>query len=260
MSSPNFKWPEIGHGLSNDNNVIYSIFVGNCNEETIEEVMGIGSYCKNEIREYFQEPTTQRVFHLYFLDHYINNTDYKNPNKPFFSRLETASDIDKMYINNMKFNPSIIRTDSSIFVENFKEEISYIYDRNEEVAKEKKDFYITYSFFLKNVMIESERIYTKLQELFSKIGGLFSFAQKLAFYINYFYNSYICLFDTQLLLNDLIKTEKTDINFNKNIIKNFNNLNNNEDNIKKPKEKDQKDICSSSRIKENSESNIIIKF
>ena len=183
MSSPNFKWPEIGHGLSYDNNVIYSIFVENCNEETIEEVMGIGSYCKNEteIREYFQEPITQRVFYLYFLDHYINNTDYKNPNKPFFSRLETALEIDKMYINNMKFNPSIIRTDSSIFVENFKEEISYIYDRNEEVVKEKKGFYIIYSFFLKNVMIESERIYTKLQELFSTIGGYFNFAQIVAF-------------------------------------------------------------------------------
>ena len=258
MSSPNFKWPEIGHGLSNDNNTIYSIFVGNCNDDTIEEVMGIGSSCKNEteIREYFQEPKVQKVFHLYFLDHYINNTDYKNPNKPFFSRLETASEIDKMFVNNMKFNPSIIRTDSSIVLNNFKEEISYIYDRNEEFIKEKKDFYIVYTFFLKNVMMEYERIYTKLQGLFSTIGGLFNFTQILVFYINYFYNSYICLVDTQLLLNDLIKTEKTDINFNKNFIKKFNNLNNNEDNNKNPKEKDKKDISSSSRINENSESNI----
>jgi len=29
MSSPYFKWPEIGHCLSNDNNTIYSVFVGN---------------------------------------------------------------------------------------------------------------------------------------------------------------------------------------------------------------------------------------
>ena len=160
----------------------------------------------------------------------------------------------------MKFNPSIIRTDSSVFLENFKEEISYIYDRSEEVIKDNKDLYIAYSFFLKNVMIESERKYTKLQELFSTIGGLFNFAQMLAFYINYFYNNYICLLDTQLLLNDLIQTEKNDINFNKNIIKNFNNLNNNEDNNKKPKEKDKKYISSSSRIKENSESNIKVEI
>ena len=59
-------------------------------------------------------------------------------------------------------------------------------------------------------MIESERIYTKLQELFSIIGGFFNFAQIVAFYVNYFYNNYICLFDTQLLLNDLIQTEKND--------------------------------------------------
>ena len=47
-NNPNFQWPELGHGLSNDNNIIYSIFIGNCNDETIEEAMGIGSHCKNE--------------------------------------------------------------------------------------------------------------------------------------------------------------------------------------------------------------------
>ena len=126
MNSPNFKWPELGHGLSNDNNIIYSIFVENCNEETIEEVMGNGSHCKNEteIRKYFQASISQRVFHLYFLDHYVNNTDYDNPNKPFFSILETGSEIDKMFINHMKFNPSIIRTGYGHILENFKEEIS----------------------------------------------------------------------------------------------------------------------------------------
>ena len=96
----------------------------------------------------------------------------------------------------MKFNPSIIRTGYGHILENFKEEISYIYDRTEEVIKEKKDYYVVYTFFFKNVMIESERIYTKLQELFSKIGGLFNFVQILTFYINYFYNNYICLLDT----------------------------------------------------------------
>jgi hypothetical protein len=152
MNSPNFKWPELGHGLSNDNNIIYSIFVENCNEETIEEVMGNGSHCKNEteIRKYFQASKSQRVFHLYFLDHYVNNTDYDNPNKPFFSRLETVSEIDKMFINHMKFNPSIIRTGYGYILENFKEEISYIYDRTEEVIKEKKDYYVVYTFFFKN--------------------------------------------------------------------------------------------------------------
>jgi len=257
-NNPNFQWPELGHGLSNDNNIIYSIFIGNCNDETIEEVMGNDSHCKNEteITEYFQTPKTQKVFHLYFLDHYLNNTNYNSPNNPFFSRLETASEIDKMYINNMKFNPSIIKTDYGRILENFKEEISYIYDRNEEIIKEKKDFYIVYSFFMKNVMIESERVYTKLQELFSKIGGIFNFAQIFAFYINYFYNSYICLTDTKMLLHNLIQSEKSDINSNKNLFKKLSILNHNEDKNKNQKEKGKKDNNSSSRINEINESTI----
>ena len=156
----------------------------------------------------------------------------------------------------MKFNPSIIRTDYGRILENFKEEISYIYDRNEEIIKEKKDFYIVYSFFMKNVMIESERVYTKLQELFSKIGGIFNFAQIFAFYINYFYNSYICLTDTQMLLHNLIQSEKSNINSNRNLFKKLANLNDNEDNSKNQKEKTKKDNNSSSRINEINESNI----
>jgi hypothetical protein len=163
----------------------------------------------------------------------------------------------------MKFNPSLIKTDYGIILEKIKEELSYAYDRNEEYIKEKganDDIYICYSFIFKNVMIESERQYKRIQNIISEIGGFYKFSQLLAFYINYFYNSYICLFDTQLLLNDLIKTEKTDINFNKNLIKNFNNFINSEDIDKNPKEKDKKYISSSSRVKESSESNIKVEF
>ena len=203
------------------------------------------------------------MFHLYFLDHYINNSDYSNPNKQYFSRLETPYESDHYTVHNMKFNPSLIKTDQGMIIEKTKEELSYAYDRNEEYIKDKginDDIYISYSFIFKNVMIEFERKYKRIQDIISEIGGFYKFAQLVAFYLNYLYNSYIVLSDTQILLNNLIQTEKGNINTQKNIFRKINSFKDSEDKNEKPKEKDKNDISSSARInnsKTNKSRNII---
>ena len=198
IGNPNFTWPEIGHGISHDNNVMYNIYLQTCNENLIGEVLGNDSQCKNitEINQFFQEPRSQKMFHLYFLDHYINNSDYRNPYKPYFARLETPFELGHYAVHNMKFSPSLIKTDYGIILEKTKEELSFAYDRNEELIKDKganDDIYICYSFIFKNVMIESERKYKRIQDIISEIGGFYKYAQLLAFCLNYFYNSYIAL-------------------------------------------------------------------
>jgi hypothetical protein len=157
----------------------------------------------------------------------------------------------------MKFNPSLIKTDHGMIIEKKKEELSYAYDRNEEYIKEKgkaDDIYISYSFIFKNVMIESERKYKRIQDIISEIGGFYKFAQLISFYLNYFYNNYIVLSDTQILLTNLIQTEKGNINTQKNIFRKINSFKDIEDKNEKPKEKDKNDISSSARIN-NSKAN-----
>lgn len=157
----------------------------------------------------------------------------------------------------MKFNPSIITTDHGIIFEDRKEVISYEYDRNEEYIKEKgvnDDIYISYSFIFKNVMIESERKYKRIQDIISEIGGFYKFAQLIAFCLNYFYNSYIVLSDTQILLDNLIQTEKSNISTQKRIFQNLKNLKDIEDKNEKPKEKDKNDNNSTARMN-NSKTN-----
>ena len=97
-------------------------------------------------------------------------------------------------------------------------------------------------------MIESERKYKRIQDIISEIGGFYKFAQLFAFYLNYFYNCYIVLLDTQILLNDLIQTEKGNINTQKNIFQKLNNLKDIKGKNEKPKEKDKNEISSTSRI------------
>ena len=258
VNNPNFKWPEIGHGLSHNDNLMYNIYLQNCNDKLIGEALGDDSQCKNisEINQYFQIPKGQKMFHLYFLDHYVNNSDYHNPNKHYFSRLETPYESEQYTVHNMKFNPFLIKTDHGLVLEKEKEEISYTYDRNEEYIKEKgnDDIYISYSFIFKNVMIEYERKYKRIQEMISEIGGFYKFAQLVAFYLNFFYNNYIVLSDTQILLNNLIQNEKSNnINTQKSIFQKIDNLKDDEDKNEKPKEKDKNNISSLERI--NSKTN-----
>ena len=252
IGNPNFKWPEIGHGSSNDENMMYNIYLQNCNENNIGEIIGNDSQCKNitEINKYFQISKGQKIFHLYFLDHYINNSDYRNPNKPYFSRIETPFESGLFSVHSMKFNPSLIKTDYGIILKKTKEELSYAFDRNEEYIKDKgvnDDIYISYSLLFKNVMIESERNYKKIQDIISEIGGFYKFAQLFAFYLNYFYHSYIVLSDTQILLNNLIQIEKDNINSQNNIFQKLKNSKDIEDINEKQKEKDKIEISSTSR-------------
>ena len=259
IGNPNFKWPEIGHGISHDDNMMYNIYLQNCNENLVGEVLGNDSQCKNitEINQYLQAPRSQKMIHLYFLNHYINNSDYKNPNKPYFSRIESPFELGHYTVNNLKFNPSLIKTDHGIIVEKIKEEISYAYNGIEELVKDKgenDDIYNCYSFCFKNVMIESERKYKRIQDIISEIGGFFKFAQLLAFYLNFYYNSYIVLSDTQILLNNLIQIEKDNTNKSRNVFQRLNNFKDIEDKNKKPKEKYKNELSSTTRIN-NSKSN-----
>ena len=233
--------------------MMYNIYLQNCNDNIVGEDLGNDSQCKNitEINQYFQTPKSQKMFHLYFLDNYINISDYRDPIKPYFSRLETPFELGHYTVHNMKFNPSLIKTDYGIILEKIKEELTYAYDRNEEYIKEKgenDDIYICFSFIFKNVKNESERKYKRIQDIISEIGGFYKFSQLFAFCLNYFYNSYIVLSDTQILLSNLIKTEKGNFDSSRNIFQRSNNFKDIEDKNEEPKEKDNNIFSSTTRI------------
>ena len=59
--------------MSNDENMIYNIYLQNCNEDNIGEVIGNDSQCKNitEINKYFRISKGNRTTHN---QTYINNT------------------------------------------------------------------------------------------------------------------------------------------------------------------------------------------
>ena len=196
-----FRWPEIAHGTTNNNLKLYSIIMENCNEDTINLILGEGHHCKSEseIDESFKN---LRIANFYFINNYVNVLNYDNPNMKFFFWIETGIYQNVYSLNHINFNPSRINTHNGLIFDNIKEEDLYVFERN-DVFKEENNgnkVYMGYCFWLKNNMNYYERNYKRIQDIISSIGGIYQIITILSIYINKLYNNYIVLYDTENLL------------------------------------------------------------
>ena len=227
INDPNFRWPNLSHGLLNPNQTFYSVIVEKCQEDTLQLLFGNNIHCKSEteMEEYFSH--THNIF-FNFVDHSVDMLDFFEPNKNFIYRINTIIEKDKYNLNHLNFNPSIIKTHKGFFLEKIEDELSFIYDKNEVIITkiEQKKVYMIYRLWLNNKMQLYERFYKRFQDVIADVGGIAEFINYIAIFISYFYNNYIIIADTQILLSSFNN------NFNKNIkvnniinSRNINNLN-----------------------------------
>ena len=237
-----FRWPQIAHGTFNEKLKLYSIFLENCNEETINLILGKGHHCKSDI-EIDESFNNLRIANFYFINHYINVLNYDNPNIKFFYRIETGMFQNQYTINHLNFNPSRIKTHNGLILDNIEQEDSYAFDRNDNYIEENdgNKLYLGYCFWLKNTKHYYERNYKRIQDIISNIGGIYQIITILSIYLNKLYNNYVLLNDIEKLLFNNIYQEKNIVK--ENIIhKNAMNKNNIKDEkVKLEKDKLNKD-------------------
>jgi hypothetical protein len=210
IGDPNFVWPYIAHGTFHDNNMVYSIFIQKCSNDTIGHSLHDASVCKSEseIESFFSRGNTL-VMQLYFVNNYINVLNYSNPNHKFIYRIETQLYSKKYTTNHININPTLVKTHNGLIMDNIKNDLAYAFDRNDVYIEDSKeqDLYLAYIFYLKNIMNSYERIYKRVQEVASSIGGLYQVFAIIAIILNYLYNQFIVLLDTELLINSSINSE-----------------------------------------------------
>ena len=97
-----------------------------CNNDSIKLILGEKYYCKsdNEINQYFSG--SKGIF-FYFIDQYIDISNYKKPNKKFFYRIENILSKESFTVNHLNFNPSSIKTHNGLIFDNINEEFSYVH-------------------------------------------------------------------------------------------------------------------------------------
>ena len=208
----NFKYPTIAYGTFNEKNKIYNIIAHKCHSKLIGRILGDNSQCKNnaDIGKIFDLNQTN-IINLYFINNNINVLNYHNAFIKFFYRVEAIIRKGKYTYNDININPVNVKTYDGLATEQINNEVSYIFDRNDASISDtddKEEFFVEYTFFLKNMMYYYERVYKKLQDVISDIGGFCQIINILAVVLNKIYNNYIILNDTDKLLNSLIKKEK----------------------------------------------------
>ena len=156
--------------------------------------------------------------------------DYKNPFRKIFYSISNGLFEESYTTNHLNLNPTTVISDEGKFFENKKEELSYYFDSNEKTTSYtgNSDIYVSFYFWMQNRMQYYERIYKKVQDVFSDVGGLCSIVLTIAELINYIVNQYIILYDMNVYMNEKENSKQFDKNiFGINIYDNYKIKNNN---------------------------------
>ena len=212
----NFKWPMMAHGTFHKNKTFYSIVLERCREDTIGLVLDRGDHCSNDT-EMNEILNRHGVIHFNFIDNYVDILNYKNPITKFFYRVENSLNKETYSVNHLNFNAMQIKTNNGLIWDKIKYELTYAYDRNDVINYEvgESEIYMGYYLWLNNRIFYYERIYQRLQDVISNIGGISQFITILASFLNMLYNKYIILIDMEELLSSSIKSEKLRKSFSK---------------------------------------------
>ena len=207
---PKFRWPIISHGTYNEVYGLYNIVVVRCQNNLIKLILGEGHECQkvSEFEALYRNFTVFGEAFFYFINHYVDILNYTNPFKKYFQVIETFITKNSYISNHLNFNPSIVKTHNGLFLDNVEEKNEHILDKNEVFTIERNDIFIAYEFWLRNARYYNERIYKRIPDIISSIGGVYQFITIISIYINSLYNQYIVISDTENLLHSSIHSEK----------------------------------------------------
>ena len=198
-TNKNFIFPFIEHGNSRKDNTLLGIIIEKCNNNSIlNELLGpCGS--EKEIKNYLQNFV---AFYFSFIDNQVDPTNFKNPIQKYFNSFSgRLSDI-TYPVNNINFNPLLVKTDKGRLNKKYFYHNSFIFDSNRKDAKNNNDYsqiLCEISFWLQNNFIIYDRSYKKILDIFPYIGGVIEITYYCLYIINYLFNRFKILSNTKNL-------------------------------------------------------------
>ena len=210
LGEPGFRWPVMAHGTYNKNSQYNAIVLEKYKEEAINLIFGgENNHCTSQDK--MEEIIGfSSAAHMIYIDYYVDVLNYKNPNTKFLNRIENVIKPNNYSMNNLNFNPILLKTHNGFILDNIEEEEAYLYERNDVFTYESNGngIYSVYYFWLSNNQKYYERAYKRIQDAISNIGGIIQAITLFAIIINKLYNNYIILCNTENLLFSAIDLEK----------------------------------------------------
>ena len=201
-----FRWPVLSKGCSNPKRTYYGIIMQRCDQvPDFIKSQGIECSSENEITELINKIS----LNFEIIDHYPDILNYRNPLKKYFYSVTSAFSNGVYIINHLNFNPANMMTHNGIFFDNIVQEHSYIFVQNEKHTIDSSNLgegettngcLIGIYFWMQNTLQYYERIYTRLQDNLSDIGGIYSIVESVAYILNFLVHNYIIVLDTEDLV------------------------------------------------------------
>ena len=190
-----FIWPHLEHGIARRDNIFLTTIIEKCNNNSVLNQL-LGDCASNEsIEEYINR---YFGFYMYLLDNTIDSTNFSNPLKNYFQVLPIGmGNLNNFIENYLYFVPVRIRTKIGELFGGYNETNSFFFDfiRKGTIESNNKKLLKIYYLMQNNVNIY-ERRYTGLLDILSNIGGMSQSIFYFFFTINYLYNQYIIIMDT----------------------------------------------------------------
>ena len=182
----NFKWPKMAHGTFNPSKEFYSLIMIKCEQNILNNVFGDKYQCKDD-EDFAKIVKNGGAIHFNFIDQYIDILEYEKPIKKYFYAIENSLDLENYSINHLNFNPAKIITHNGFFIDKIQENLTYVYERNDVFIKNRnnKNIYMAYSLWMNNRMNYYERVYKRIQDVLSEVGGVAQAITTIIIFINF---------------------------------------------------------------------------
>ena len=223
----NFVWPSVAHGMSHPKYTFYGVIIEKCKNDNLRKLLGLND-CKSE--DAIDNYAFNSIVVLEIIDHYSDVLSYNKPFTKYFYSISNMIFPKSFTVNNMNYNPAIIKTHTGIFLDGVVEEESLLFSQNEKVTMDEEveildeegnpiyndmgekirrptGIISSYYFWLQNRLQIYERNYKKLQDILSCIGGLSRTFFLVANIINSFFHGFFTLVDTEKLLFEIDNTD-----------------------------------------------------
>jgi hypothetical protein len=223
-SEKGFNYPYLIHGTANKDNLFYYITIETCrNDSHYNLIYGKNSCGTNKEISEFKSKIDGGD--LYFIDNYIDVSNYKQPLNKFIQSISgTMNNLD-IPIYHLLFNPLRIITHASILSNNYFYENSFSFDVKEPKTRDSDNYSIAdFAFWMGNNFEIYERTYQKLQNVLASLGGIIKIFILCAEIINHPYNKYVILYDSTNFIAAHAKNERKKISTSVNNQSYFNTL------------------------------------
>ena len=131
----NFKWPSLEHGMSHPTYNFYGVIIEKCKNNNLREKLGL-NICKEdaEINNYISSSAVV----LQLIVHYTDVLNYDEPFTKYFYSISNLLFPKSYTVNNMNFNPAIIKTHNGIILDEVEEKGTFLFSQNEKVTMDEE--------------------------------------------------------------------------------------------------------------------------